>query len=210
MNFQIITAGNDHRPMSENTLITVIDQQVFLYPKFLNKPLADHYFRILYDEIDWQQEELFLYGRRLKVPRLIAWHGDAEVNYRYSGVDHRALPWKQSLLDIRKMLSDKVSETFNGVLLNLYRDGQDSMGWHSDDEPELGNEPVIASISLGQERNMQFRGRDNHAIKVSLVLPHGSLLLMKGKSQLGWQHQIPKSRRPMKPRINLTFRNVGN
>ena len=195
--------------MSENTLITVIDQQAFLYPKFLDKPDADQYFRVLYDEIDWQQEELFLYGRRLNVPRLIAWHGDAGVNYRYSGVDHRALPWNQSLLDIRKKLSEKVSETFNGVLLNLYRDGQDSMGWHSDDEPELGIEPVIASISLGQERNIQFRRRDNHAKKISLVLPHGSLLLMQGKSQVGWQHQIPKSRKPMKPRINLTFRNIG-
>jgi alkylated DNA repair dioxygenase AlkB len=190
-------------------LITVIDEQVFLYPKFLKTQAADHYFRVLYEDIDWQQEQLFLYGRQVNVPRLIAWHGDDEVNYRYSGVDHMALPWSQPLSEIREMLSDQLAATFNGVLLNLYRDGQDSMGWHSDDEPELGIEPVIASVSLGQERNFQFRRRDNHAEKVSLILPHGSLLVIQGGSQQIWQHQMPKSSRAMKPRINLTFRNIG-
>ena len=196
--------------MPADSLITVIEEQVFLYRKFLNTKVADHYFRTLYEDIDWQQEQLFLYGRQVNVPRLMAWHGDGEVTYRYSGVDHIALPWIQPLSEIRKMLADKLSETFNGVLLNLYRDGRDSMGWHSDDEPELGIEPVIASVSLGQERNFQFRRRENHAEKVSLVLPHGSLLVMLGDSQLKWQHQIPKSSRSMQPRINLTFRNISN
>lgn len=195
--------------MSENNIISVITQQVILYPGFLSSKEADQYFRLLSEAIDWQQEQLFLYGRQVNVPRLVAWYGDDQVNYRYSGVDHVAIPWSRPLAEIRDRLSAMLSESFNGVLLNLYRNGHDSMGWHSDDEVELGMEPVIASVSLGQERNMQFRRRDNHAEKVSLALPHGSLLLMQGRSQVDWQHQIPKSQKKLLPRINLTFRNIS-
>jgi len=194
--------------MNENTLINVIEKQVFLYPELFKTDEADHYFRVLQEEIDWQQEQLFLYGRQVNVPRLIAWYGDEGVKYRYSGVDHVALPWTQQLSEIRTKLCDKLSVSFNGVLLNLYRDGRDAMGWHGDDEPELGTEPVIASVSLGQERNIQFRRKSNHADKVSLLLCHNSLLIMQGRTQLDWQHHIPKSQKKMQPRINLTFRNI--
>ena len=188
--------------------IIVIENQVFLYPDFFNNQEAGHFLEALIEKIQWQQEQIIVFGRNVTVPRLIAWHGDAHVCYRYSGIDHIASPWNTTLTDIRDRVSDYVSESFNGVLLNLYRNGQDSMGWHSDDEPEMGSHPVIASVSLGQERNFQLRRKDNHKNKINLVLPHGSLLLMQGNTQLEWQHQLPKSRRVMTPRINLTYRKI--
>jgi alkylated DNA repair dioxygenase AlkB len=194
--------------MSEYHSISVIANQVYLYPGFLQPGEADHYFRILYEAIEWQQEQLFVFGRKVSVPRLVAWYGDEKLNYRYSGVDHVAWPWNPTLLEIRDRVCEQVSASFNGVLLNLYRDGQDSMGWHSDDEAELGGEPLIASVSLGQERSIQFRRKHRHAEKVSQLLPHGSLLIMQGKSQEQWQHQIPRRKKLDQPRINLTFRKI--
>jgi alkylated DNA repair dioxygenase AlkB len=135
------------------TKLNIIKGQAILYPEFFSRQDADRYFGLLLEQVNWQKEQLFLYGRQIDVPRMIAWHGDEEVNYRYSGVDHIAMPWNKTLLDIREEICSCVCETFNGVLLNLYRDGADSMGWHSDDEAQLGNKPVIASVSLGQRQD---------------------------------------------------------
>ena len=138
----------------------------------------------------------------------MAWHGDSGASYRYSGVDHQPLPWTDTLLDLKTDLRNRFKVDFNSVLLNLYRDGNDSMGWHSDDEAELGRQPVIASLSLGQERKLRFRMRNNTRNTIDVSLPHGSLLLMYGNCQHDWQHQLPKTAKTIGPRINLTFRKV--
>ena len=149
-----------------------------------------------------------LFGRQVLAPRLIALHGDPDSRYRYSGVVHHPRPWTPLLSEIRDAVQQLASESFNSVLLNFYRHGQDSMGWHADDEPELGPEPVIASLSLGQARRMRFRRRRDHSDTHELVLSHGSLLVMSGQTQANWHHAIPKTRRAPGPRINLTFRHI--
>jgi alkylated DNA repair dioxygenase AlkB len=141
------------------------------------------------------------------VPRLSAWYGDAGAVYTYSGLRLEPLPWTPVLLEI-KQATERLSGTrFNSVLLNLYRDGQDSMGWHSDDEPELGPEPVIASVSLGALRRFVFQHKKRRW-RIALDLEPGSVLLMAGATQHHWRHALPKTRRPVAPRINLTFRTI--
>lgn len=177
-------------------------------PGFFSRADSEVYIRQLLDTIAWKQEELRIYGRMVKTPRLTAWYGDAGVAYTYSGVRFEALPWTAELLQIKNKIEAAFGFSFNSVLLNLYRNGSDSMGWHSDDEPELGQNPVIASVNFGQERRFDFRNKLNHALKQSVILGNGSVLIMKGDIQHHWQHQIAKSGRPMKERINLTFRNI--
>ena len=186
--------------------LQVIENEVLLYPHFLDEQQADLYLQTFLTEISWQKETVMMYGRAVEVPRLVAWYGDAGRVYRYSNVDHEPQPWTASLLQLKQAVENKVGSEFNSVLLNQYRDGNDSVAWHSDDEAELGNQPVIASISLGAEREFQFRRKDNPEEKVSLNLPHGSLLLMSGQCQHDWVHQLPKRRGVKQPRINLTFR----
>ena len=192
----------------ELTSFSVIGNDVVLYPELLSAVEADQYFRTFRKDIHWQKETVLMYGREVEVPRLVAWYGDSGKQYRYSNVDHVAEPWTSSLLDLKLKVENIVSADFNSVLLNLYRDGNDSVAWHSDDEPELGKEPVIASVSLGAERVFQFRRKDNAAEKLEVNLPHGSLLLMSGCSQSEWVHQVPKRRHVVEPRINLTFRRI--
>jgi alkylated DNA repair dioxygenase AlkB len=156
--------------------------------------------------LPWSQPEIRIFGRKVPVPRLQVWIGDADAHYRYSGLDNRPLGWTPLLLDIRRRVEESCHHRFNSVLANLYRDGNDSNGWHSDDEPELGVEPVIASLSLGATRRFLMRRRDDHECKVEIALEHGSLLLMWGRSQADWQHTVPKQLRVGLPRLNLTFR----
>jgi alkylated DNA repair dioxygenase AlkB len=165
---------------------------------------ADQVFERLRTEIDWRQETATLFGRRIPVPRLVAWHGDA--GYGYSGIRHEPRPWTPALLDLKRIAEREAGVPFNSVLLNLYRDGRDSMGWHADDERELGPEPIIASLSLGAVRMFQARHRQDKTCTLSLPLPPGSCLVMAGGMQAHWHHQIPKTARPVAPRINLTFR----
>jgi alkylated DNA repair dioxygenase AlkB len=147
-----------------------------------------------------------LHGRDHPVPRRVAWYGDPQANYTYSGLQHEPLPWTPLLAAIRQQVEAQVAAPLNAVLLNLYRDGQDSMGWHSDDESVLGRNPLIASLSLGGERRFDLRRKGQGRIAHSLNLEHGSLLVMRGTTQHYWQHQVAKTRRPCAPRINLTFR----
>jgi len=140
------------------------------------------------------------------VPRLLAWYGDPEARYRYSGLEHQPLPWTPLLAEIRTRVQEACGRPFNAVLLNYYRDGNDSMGWHSDDEPELGRDPLIASLNLGGTRRFDLRRKGTTRIGHSLELGDGSLLVMGGQTQHHWQHQVAKTRKPVAPRINLTFR----
>jgi alkylated DNA repair dioxygenase AlkB len=183
------------------------DGELYWLPQFYAKEQADAYFHKLSEQLDWQQEELFIYGRRLKVPRLIAWYGDEGAYYRYSGVDHQPQGWRSDLLALKDDMDAICGQIFNSVLANLYRDGQDSMGCHADNEKELGLNPIIASLSFGGSRLLRFRHNKTRQ-KLDIELAHGDLLLMAGDLQQHWRHELPKSRKPKQPRINLTFRRI--
>ena len=157
--------------------------------------------------IPWEQHHLRLFGREIDAPRLSCWIGDPGAGYAYSGVRFAPRPWLPDLAMLRARLEIACDARFNSVLANLYRDGCDSMGWHSDDEPELGPEPLIASISLGGVRRFRLRARDGGA-QLALEPAHGSLLLMGGATQRLYRHDLPKTRAAVAPRINLTFRYV--
>lgn len=174
---------------------------------------ADRLFTELVAAADWRDEYLHMFGKRIRSPRRVCWHGDAGVGYIYSGVDHTADGWLPSLAQLREALSAELGAAFNFVLLNYYRDQNDAMGWHADNEPELGDEPVIASLSFGAERTLLVRpGMKIAGVRRTskkLGLANGSLLVMRGDSQRAFEHALPKSRLPCGPRLNLTFRQVG-
>jgi alkylated DNA repair dioxygenase AlkB len=160
-------------------------------------------------EVPWRCEEVVMWGKRMPQPRLTAWYGDAGASYAYSGVQLHPLPWTPILLDIKARIEAAVGSAFNSVLLNYYRDHRDSVGFHSDAEPELGEQPVIASLSLGEERSFVLRHKTlRHVEPVRLCLASGSLLLMRGDTQRCWRHGVPKESRPCGPRVNLTFRTI--
>jgi alkylated DNA repair dioxygenase AlkB len=152
---------------------------------------------------EWRREIATVMGRRVPIPRLTAWHGAA--GYVYSGIRMTPAPWNPPLLEIKTVAETCAGRTFNSVLLNLYRDGRDSVSWHADNEPGLGRNPVIASVSLGAVRRFQMKHRERHE-RLALDLPSGSCLVMAGATQHRWLHQVPKTGRPVGPRINLTFR----
>lgn len=178
------------------------------FPKFLEKNQADTFFLKLYDNINWKIEYYRMFGKILPSPRMMAWYGNQGLNYRYSGIDHLTIPWNDELITLKNFIEDKLNHRFNSVLANLYRDGQDSMGWHADNEPELGQKPVIASLSLGENRRFVCRKRQDNRQSFSLKLEHGSLLVMSGQTQHHWQHAIPKTKTNCLPRVNLTFRQI--
>jgi len=182
------------------------DAELEFHADWLDRATADLWLAQLHAETPWQQPQLQLYGRKVVLPRLVAWYGDAEASYRYSGLTHRPLPWTPLLTQIRARLVAAVGQPLNGLLLNYYRDGQDSMGWHSDDEAELGRNPLVASLNLGGSRRFDLRRKGHSRIEYSLLLNHGSLLVMGGPTQHYWQHQVAKTRSPCAPRLNLTFR----
>jgi alkylated DNA repair dioxygenase AlkB len=184
------------------------DADVRFWPAAFGPGQASSLFDELRAGIAWQQEEVVIFGQRRPVPRLVAWHGDPAARYTYSGTGHDPLPWTPALAGIRDRVSDLSACSFNAVLLNLYRDGRDGMGWHADDEPELGRDPVIASVSLGATRRFCLRHRRRKDWKFDLSLPHGSLLLMSGETQHHWVHAVPKTRAPVGERMNLTFRRI--
>ncbi len=170
-------------------------------------PDPDHLYRRVDAEADWRHKDITLFGRTHKMPRLVCWMG--ERPYTYSGLTHAPVPFSPSVTEIRVAVERISGARFNGVLLNLYRDGADSMGWHADDEASLGPDPVIASVSLGAVRRMRFKPKPHFKAETfGLNLPSGSLLLMKGPTQANWLHAVPKTARRVGPRINLTFRNI--
>lgn len=167
---------------------------------------ADALLRALHDEIPWQQHRLNLFGREVAAPRLSCWIGDPDATYVYSRARFEPLAWTPTVAALRDDLAARFGLRFNSVLANLYRDGRDSVGWHSDDEPELGPEPVIASLSFGAVRTFRLRTRATHTSALSLDLAHGSMLVMAGATQRRYQHALPKRAGVDAPRINLTFR----
>jgi alkylated DNA repair dioxygenase AlkB len=159
--------------------------------------------------VPWSSQTITMFGKQHVEPRRTAWFGDDGASYTYSGITMSPLTWTPLLTSLRKICEEHSGASFNSVLLNLYRDGNDKMGWHADDEPELGVEPVIASLSLGVTRRFRFRHRTTKEI-VECELPTGSLVVMSGLSQKCWVHEVPQQKRITTPRINLTFRKIQN
>ncbi|MEM7409780.1 MAG: alpha-ketoglutarate-dependent dioxygenase AlkB [Myxococcota bacterium] len=194
---------------SENSARIDLGEGAWLewWPRFLapeDRPGVE----ALASELPLRPDTFTLFGKTVPVPRLLSWHGDPGCSYRYSGQTYPPTPWTPTLLRLRAALFEETGLDFNGVLANYYRDGADSMGWHSDDERELGPSPddiAIASISLGAERRFRMRHRQDGRGRDG-PLPDGSLLLMRGTTQRHWKHSLPKTRRPIGPRLNLTFR----
>lgn len=183
---------------------------LFLEPDFIPATERASIFAGLMAEIPFAPESIRIFGRLTTVPRLVAWHGDPGTAYVYSGTRHEPLPWTPALARLRDRVAARAGQPFNSVLANLYRSGADSMGWHSDDEPELGIDPVIASLSLGATRRFRLKPRRGMAGRpANIALTDGSLLVMRSGVQRGWQHAVPKETRVRQPRINLTFRTVN-
>ena len=185
-----------------------VDGEVFFFPAFFCESESDHYYKALIQQIAWKQEPIIIFGKEVMQPRLTAWYGDEGKSYRYSGITMQPEHWTEALLDIKQRIEIIAGVSFNSALLNLYRDGKDSMGWHRDNEKELGTNPVIGSVSFGASRNFKLRHYTNKAQTVSVNLSHGSFLLMQGQTQHCWMHSIPKTAKPLGPRINITFRNI--
>ena len=183
------------------------DGELYLVKGYYSANDAQQLFNTLLQSLAWKEEKIFLYGRWVKVPRLMCWYGDKEASYQYSGVDHQPLPWIEPLLCLKQKIELQYQCSFNSVMANLYRNGADSMGCHADDEKELGKNPFIASLSFGEERLLKFRHYQNKQI-VNVMLAHGDLLLMAGETQHHWRHELPKTKKNKTERINLTFRKI--
>jgi alkylated DNA repair dioxygenase AlkB len=186
--------------------LDIPDAEILFYPKFFSTTRADRLLVELRNTTAWRQETITLYGRKIDQPRLTAWYGDTGTNYVYSGIMNVPLPWTPAILEVKQEVEAPCGVVFNSVLLNRYRTGRDSVSWHADDEPEFGEEPVIASVSFGGTRTFQLRHKKRRDMKASVDLTHGSLLIMRGGTQANWLHQIPKTARPVAERLNLTFR----
>lgn len=168
---------------------------------------ATELFTVLQQSLDWRHDDIRMFGKTMKVPRLQAWYSDNGLTYRYSNMTLASKPWTETLATLKERISDYCQHDFNAVLANLYRDQRDSVSWHSDDEAELGNMPIIASLSLGAARDFQLKHIDNKE-KLTLSLSTGSLLIMRGDTQRYWQHCVPKRAKEIEARINLTFRKI--
>jgi alkylated DNA repair dioxygenase AlkB len=162
----------------------------------------------LKDKINWNQDYIKIFGKTHPVPRLTAWYGDRNKTYTYSGISMTSKNWNTELLEIKEKVEQYANFNFNSVLLNFYRSGNDSNSWHSDDEKELGDQPIIGSVSLGGKRIFRLRNKKNKNTTYNIELDKGSLLIMSGKTQQYWEHQIPKTKKVVSERINLTFRSI--
>ena len=182
------------------------ESNITYYPDFITSEVATLYFKIFKETIPWQQDNIKVFGKVYAQPRLTAFYGNGAKSYSYSNITMQPRSFTTELLEIKQEIESAMEVEFNSCLLNLYRNGRDSNGWHADDEKELGQDAIIASISLGEERPFHLRYKRNTKVKHKIVLGHGSLLLMKGSTQHHWQHQIPKTTKPIAARINLTFR----
>ena len=194
----------DINPGDENILPKDGDARV--YHSFFTKEESSDYFEKLLHTIEWKQESMKFYGKEILLPRLTAWYGEQVSDYGYSGIILNSLPWTPELKEIKSRIEPESGLQFTNVLLNLYRDGNDSVSWHRDNEKVLRKNPVIASVSFGATRLFKFRHVHDHSLVKSVELSPGTLLLMKGETQHYWEHQIPKTTKVSAPRINLTFR----
>lgn len=194
------------KPDSQSNLLPY-DGEVLYYGKILTSGEADEYYKALLNKVSWRHDEAVVFGRRIETARKVAWYGDAGYSYSYSGMTKEALPWIGPLEVLRGQV-ERISDTrYNSCLVNLYHSGEEGVGWHSDDEKTLARDGAIASVTFGAERKFSFKHKQTKET-VSLVLEHGSLLIMRGATQRHWVHCIPKTKRVTEPRINLTFRSI--
>jgi len=184
------------------------DSEVYYMPDFMARKNADTLFEELMDTIPWRSDKITVFGKTYDQPRLTAWFGGEGKSYSYSGITMEPVAFPGLLMELKTKIEIATDTKFNSCLANLYRDGQDSNGWHSDDEKELGINPAIASVSLGEARYFHLRHKSEHSLKEKLLLQPGSLLMMRGTTQHHWQHQVPKTKRKIGSRINLTFRYI--
>jgi alkylated DNA repair dioxygenase AlkB len=198
--------------VNQQTLFQEIDHPILMRdgtveytPSFFARPEAESLFQELLETTPWQKDEVELFGQRRTLSREVAWMGDAGFTYSYSGGSKTASPWTPALVLVKERVERRTALRFNSCLLNLYHDGSEGMGWHSDDEKTLGRNPVIASVSFGAERIFKLKHRKSKEV-VSVLLEQGSLLVMKGETQHHWVHTMPKTKKITTPRINLTFR----
>lgn len=226
----------DQYPMHEHPsqrghVITVPDGELFYAPHFFNQKISDRAMQVLLENdqfdtqmtnwhdvvdinnigwknIQWQQDTIKMYGKNMLLPRISAWYGDSDRPYTYSGITLQPKPWNTMLNWLREELKQVCGYDFNSVLLNWYRSGQDHISWHTDAEPELGENPVIASVNFGASRRFLLRRTDDHQQKIEIPLHHGSLLIMSGALQHHWQHSVPKQATVKQSRINMTFRHI--
>ena len=193
---------------SEPVHLDLKDAELIYYPNFYNFLEANTIFEKLLNEIPWQQDDIKVYGKVYAQPRLTALFGNDGKPYSYSNIKMQPHPWNLILQKMKFQIENVIAENFTTVLLNLYRNGKDSNGWHADNEKELGINPVIASLSFGEERYFHLQHNTDKELKLKILLEHGSLLIMKGTTQHFWKHQIPKTAKPIGNRINLTFRKI--
>jgi alkylated DNA repair dioxygenase AlkB len=191
----------------KTVLYEVEDATLKLYESFFTKKESDTFYENLLKQTAWKESQIVVYGKLHDTPRLTAWYGDKDKTYQFSGHTMITLPWTSDLLLIKERVEKEAGVIFNSVLLNLYRTGKDSVGWHRDNEREFGENPVIASVSFGETRLFHLRHKfKKHLARIIIPLDHGSLLIMKDTTQHFWEHQVPKTAKPVRPRINLTFR----
>jgi alkylated DNA repair dioxygenase AlkB len=193
---------------NEKIILPLPDAVFEYYPNFIDRETADTLFEKIMQETPWQQDDIMLFGKKIPQPRLTALFGDQGLTYTYSKLTLKANKWNTPLMFIKNEIENITQLQFNAALLNLYRDEKDSNAWHADNEKELGPDPIVASVSLGETRGFQLKHNTKIDIKKSIDLEHGSLILMKEGSQLHYKHQIPKSSKMKKPRINITFRSI--
>lgn len=184
------------------------DAELSYFPQFLSRITADDFYKSLMQDLNWKQYNIRIFGKEIPQPRLTAFYGEITTPYTYSNLTLNPLKLTTDLEEIKNRIECKTGMNFTHCLANLYRDGNDSMGWHADDERELGKKPVIASVSFGGIRKFQLKHKVKSHLKYELDLEHGSLLIMKGTTQEYWKHQIPKTKKEVAPRINLTFRRI--
>ena len=192
-----------------NTAISLLphDGEVIYYPADMLSLSDPHWIDMLTASIHWSNDTVKMFGKTLILNRKSAWYGDSGAAYSYSGIRREPLPWTKELLKIKQACEAIANTSFNSVLCNYYHDGNDGMGWHADNEHELGKEPIIASVSFGSKRKFAFKHRISKE-KIEILLEHGSLLIMRGQTQHAWHHALPKTKNVHEPRINLTFRTI--
>lgn len=192
--------------LSEKNLLPY-DGEVNYFEKLFSEIEANYYFKKLFQTIDWQNDEVILFGKKIITKRKVAWYAEADFNYTYSNSTKKSIYFTNELLELKKIIEQKTNSTYNACLLNLYHNGNEGMGWHSDNEKTIIKNSTIASLSFGADRKFEFKHKAT-AQKIAIVLQNASLLAMKSNTQLNWLHALTKSTKVLQPRINLTFRNM--
>lgn len=194
-------------PLDSTTNLLPYDGTVLYYGKVMAKHEADNYFNRLMTSIEWKHDEAVIFGKHITTKRKAAWYANERYAYTYSNITKQALPWTEELLQLKQLTEKLTKATYNSCLLNLYHTGEETMGWHSDDEKSLAREQAIASLSFGAERKFAFKHKRTGET-ISMLLEHGSILVMKNATQTNWLHRLPPTKKVATARVNLTFRTM--